>query len=208
MRLLLPVNMLIVAAALLFLTTGFAQAQFQKKDVIVAMDYSVSSTLEGSRAVGGLNIQYFVGDRISLNYPITGSGRSVHMPAAVPLALLAIVYGGLYDPAALYLFLVPDGLSYHYPLNDNVTLSPYFNVLGADYFFDDESLNPQSHQAGWYWSGSIGSRVNLFLGESVMVGGFAEFSQSYLIAPESYIRDSNPSISGIRVGGSLGFRFN
>jgi len=182
-------NTVLLLICIFFL--GEASAQFDDGDIIIS----------GSRArlfYGDFNsfndvsadIQYFVHDNVSLNYSIAINGNYFHVPASIPIVAVALYCGVTADVEFLYLLLIPEGVSYHIPINESFGFSPYINPLGFEYMEYPEGGN------AWYMTGAAGIRFNALLYDRFYISPFTEYKVNY--ANSDY---------GLRTGVSAGYRF-
>jgi hypothetical protein len=189
----LLVKKLLIIFAFLF---GFAQAhaQFEKDDVIISLigmqDFHTTPSF-------GTEVQYFVGDHISLNYRLLYSPGHFHAPGGLALSAVLLVslaeFGG--DLSILYAALIPEGVSFHARLTDNMSLSPYINPLGYDYLSSNRSSRMLFHETETEHFITIngGVRLNVFMGEWLIISPFAEYMSSY-----------NQDLYGFRFGVTAG----
>ena len=143
---------------------GSAQV-FKKGDFILGGHYQ--SQLMGNSPyfdnIYGITASYFVADRWALEYGISYVSTSKGVNYGKFYGGSVLAYYGLtlssrnvqdngYWTLALFSLLVPEGVSYHIPLNPSVTLSPYLNVLTVDLSSDY-----------WRMSNTLGVRLNMLL---------------------------------------------
>jgi uncharacterized protein (TIGR02145 family) len=121
-----------------------------------------------------LNSEYFTGNRFSilhsLDYQMKSNGeKSVHIWGSSPLLLLSII-----EPTWGVLGLVPDGMSYHIPVAPTMDISPYANVLGFDYVWNDNQkyLDVQ-------YAMSFGLKTSYWTNFNVLVQAFFETKKNY-----------------------------
>jgi hypothetical protein len=103
----------------------------------------------GDVSNGGISVEIFLNDDISLDYSFalgsnSGSGTSYHLPALIG-ELCEAVDMGIYfyyeelDDDLLYLsFLIPEGISYHAYPRKWLELAPFVYPLGAEYNLRDD----------------------------------------------------------------------
>ncbi len=169
---------------------GSAQV-FKKGDFILGGHYQ--SQLMGNSPyfdnIYGITASYFVADRWALEYGISYVSTSKGVNYGKFYGGSVLAYYGLtlssrnvqdngYWTLALFSLLVPEGVSYHIPLNPSVTLSPYLNVLTVDLSSDY-----------WRMSNTLGVRLNMLL------------KDTFNIAPHAF---TTVQYRGNSVGGSVG----
>lgn len=166
----------VYATTLWFCSICFcANAQgYQKGDFVVSGTYQ-NQFFKGQRSfdrVYGLNAQYFIADRWALEYNLS------YVNAPYGINYFKVYGGGLvagyglsvslqnisndgYLAFLLLSFLLPEGISYHIPVNERMTISPYLNVLTFD--ISDSFL---------HYSNSVGVRMNMLVREKLSIAPF------------------------------------
>lgn len=195
---------LVTATLLIFLFPAKAKAQlYERGDFVIGPMYH-NLRLGSNSALHqayGLQASYFIHDRWSLEYSLAYT--------TVPFEpdYFKIYGGGLlagYGTAlginnintSSYWFitilcaLVPEGVSYHFPLNDKITISPYINVASFDLSTDYLRLANQA-----------GVRLNMIANKTVSVSPFAFVQLQYRA------RSVGGTRGGFGVGASVRFRF-
>jgi uncharacterized protein (TIGR02145 family) len=121
-----------------------------------------------------LNSEYFTGNRFSilhsLDYQTKSNGeKSVHIWGSFPFLLLSII-----EPTWGVLGLVPDGVSYHIPVSSNLDISPYANVLGFDYVW-----NENQKYLDIQYATSFGLKTSYWTNFNLLVQAFFETKKNY-----------------------------
>lgn len=189
---------LALTISICLLAIGAKAQPFKKNDALVGGHYQSQLMQRSSYFdnVYGLNASYFVTDRISLEYSLSYIvsndgpnygrlyGGSVLAGYGVGLASRSIDTEGLWTLAILSL-LVPEGVSYHMPINHQVTLSPYANLLTVDIASDF-----------WRMSNALGLRINMVAKDKIV------------IAPDAFgiVQYRGRGVGGSVVGFGFGLR--
>ncbi len=172
----------------MLLALGTARAQFEEDNFILSFSRSQAMFNDfTSYREFSVDVQYFVTDRISLNYPVSVSREYIHVPASVPIivASAACFYG---DLELLYMLLIPEGVSFHFPIQRFVTISPYINPLGFEYYYNSEIEE-------WYMTSAVGAKANITPTSPLVIAPFAEYKIDY------------GHRAGVRAGISVGLYF-
>ncbi len=191
-----------LSLALILWLPLISSAQFEKKNfVLSATGAQIEYDSFTPRNAYGLDLQYFVSDHVSLNYNLKFGERYVHLPAGAPVAVVALVMavasandgsGGLFVAGGLLAALLPEGVSFHANVNQNVVISPYINPLGFEWI-----KNANAGGRDTWLTGSAGTKVNFLLGDFV-IAPYGEYKMLY----------GNYDNPGIGVGVSAGYRFH
>ena len=75
--------------------------------------------------------------------------------------------GGIF--IGIVMILLPDGVSYHFPISKNIDVAPYFNFLGVDYIRDRNLLNNY-----FKYSCSLGTKLNFITKSQITFSAFIE----------------------------------
>lgn len=162
---------LALAISIWIFALGAKAQAFKKNDAFIGGHYQSQLMQRSSYFdnVYGISASYFVADRISLEYSLSYIisndgpnygrlyGGSVLAGYGVGLASRSIDTEGLWTLAILSL-LVPEGVSYHLPINHQVTLSPYTNLLSVDIASDF-----------WRMSNALGLRINMVAKNKIVI---------------------------------------
>lgn len=76
----------------------------------------------------------------SLGFGVRGNSKFyMHLPASAPLGMLAFIagigdYSNFLSYLGIILIILPEGVSYDIPLNDNWELTPFININSAECF--------------------------------------------------------------------------
>lgn len=177
--------------------------------------FSVGKIDTASYFNGGLSAEYVLFKRIGLNYNLEfqhrtdnynhlhGSIGSVGGPVIFALGAAKGILnsvdgdttnntgiGALGMLAGILVFVLPDGVSYHFPLGYKGDISPYFNFLGFDWV-----RNKQIGYSEFKYACSLGIRGSYMLGDRLTAIGFVE------------TRKCAPTGWGIGGGIGLGYLF-
>lgn len=145
------------------------------------------SNLHSRESIGlGINAEVFVHENFSLNYRFaftpTGGGTFFHFNSgwvgSWNLASIAIdaiteedddtdLESSLFV-AALVLFALPEGVSFHIPVNENATLSPFINPLGME-IIDDTG----------YMTFELGLKLTSIFNENFCVSPYFSYKTLY-----------------------------
>ncbi|MCH8331675.1 MAG: hypothetical protein IH946_09930 [Bacteroidetes bacterium] len=166
---------------------------FSQTDGSMIFSVRQSTSVYGSHGFSpdvSFELQYFVDEHVSLNYSIAVSHNYIHMPVSVPLAILTSFCLYYYIEDLYYMFLLPEGVGFHFKLNDMIALSPYVNPLGMDvYYYGD-------YYEQWALTGAIGMKLYFNLDHRFYASPYAEYKIAY-----------NYSGFDLRAGIAAGFRF-
>jgi hypothetical protein len=152
-----------------------AQTPFKQGNFVIGGMYQThllgkSTTFE---KMYGIQASYFATDRLSLDYslsyvyvPFGTSYFKLYGGAALAgygtTLTTQSVYNNGYWGLLLLTLIIPEGVSYHIPVNNQMTISPYLNLLTVDI----------SNQY-WRMSNTAGVRFNLVLNETFNVAPYA-----------------------------------
>jgi hypothetical protein len=166
---------------------------------------------------GGLSAEYMLFKRIGLNYNLEFQKRTDHFNhihasvgslAGPPLILFGLIsglanstndsidsdsvfeFGYLGTLLGLLITVLPDGVSYHFPIGYKWDVSPYANVLGVDWIW-----NRDIGYSEFKYSCSFGVKGTYLLNDRMTVLGFIE------------TRKAAPTGWGIGAGIGLGYLF-
>ena len=166
---------------------------------------------------GGLSAEYMVFKRFGLNYNLEIQHRTDkynHLHASVgslagpPLILVGLIsglanstndntnagsvfeFGYLGTLMGLLITVLPDGVSYHFPIGYKWDVSPYANVLGFDWIW-----NRDIGYSEFKYSCSLGVKGTYLINDRLTAIGFIE------------TRKAAPTGWGIGVGIGLGYLF-
>lgn len=137
----------------------------------------------------GINASYFLTDRWSMEYSISYvvdpfGPNYFKLYGGGAVAGFGAIYASNnnfddgYWALLLLTAVIPEGVSYHIPINDNVAISPYVNLLTVDL-----------SSTYWRMSNTLGARVNLVVKDKLNLAPFAYTTVQY---------------RGNSVGGSVG----
>jgi hypothetical protein len=161
----------------LFYVTGSVKSQ----GFLLASDASIG-TIERNRYYNfSLNGEYFPSQRFSilynLDYQMRASGeQSVHVWAGLPLMFFALI-----DPTLAVVAFIPDGMSYHIPLNRRLDVAPYANGLGFDYVW-----NNRLGYSDLQYATSFGLKFSRWTNSNWLFQGFFETKKNYSIANDMW----------------------
>jgi hypothetical protein len=166
---------------------------------------------------GGLSAEYMLFKRIGLNYNLEFQHRTDkynHLHASVgslagpPLILVGLIsgianstndssyagsvfeFGYLGTLLGLLITVLPDGVSYHFPIGYKWDVAPYANVLGFDWIW-----NRDIGYSEFKYSCSLGVKGTYLLNDRLTAIGFIE------------TRKAAPTGWGIGAGIGLGYLF-
>lgn len=128
-----------------------------KDDLIFTATYNKNFFKDQSVDMFGLNLELFVSKRVSLNYSLMlgsdGRNLAFHTPAGVigGISLFSFMLeDDLFndeDPdeyiyaSSIILMFLPEGINVHLPLSEYVSLVPFVNPLGYDYFANEKTYS-------------------------------------------------------------------
>ena len=88
-----------------------AKSQFDDNSFIISLHGSqVISDRLSQKYAYGVDIQYFISENVSLNYHFNGGKGYLHMPLALPLAVLLFTHDFIYWEDDLFWLLLLSGL--------------------------------------------------------------------------------------------------
>ena len=94
---------------------------------------------------------------MSLHSHVGGTRDYIHIPASVPLMLVSLSYMYYMDiEGLLYTLMIPEGISYHIKFTKQLTLSPYLNPLGFDYYYNSHNADFNTY----YMSSALGFKAH------------------------------------------------
>lgn len=194
-------KMAVVFVITLSTVTSFCQ---QGTGIISGMYHTQIFTGESRFEKGyGINYQFFATDNIALEYnfsyvnvpnqinyfKIHGGGLLSARIAALGANSITFNEEGLIM-LALFTLLVPEGISYHIDVADDITLSPYANLLSFDY--SDGYL---------HYNNSFGLRMNMTVLNHLNIAPFAFTQLQYRSKAWGGTR------TGFGMGAMLGWKF-
>lgn len=149
----------------------------------------------------GINYQFFVTDDVAIEYNFSyvnvpdnlnyfklhGGGVLVGYSSSLNLSNYA---NEVYWVMVFLATLIPEGISYHIDIGDNLTLSPYANLLSFDYA--DGYL---------HYNNSLGLRMNMTVLNHLNIAPFAFTQIQYRSKAWGGTR------TGFGMGAMLGWRF-
>jgi hypothetical protein len=163
------------------------KAQFEDGDFSMGLSANaIMYTDYGAKTAGGLTMQLFLTDNVSLNSNFQFGPNYVHMPIGMALASLVFLSG---DPsgcsniscndddywAVLLIILFSEGVSFHLPVLNNVVVSPYINPMGVDYWYEPNRID----DSPFLFTFSAGTKLNLFAGENFNFAPYVEYKTIY-----------------------------
>jgi hypothetical protein len=165
--------------------TGYAQDSEPPKFLIegsgLFTDYSHVQYRQGA----GANFDFFLGEHVSTHY-VAYFGRDYFefSPGIIglPLALLMLSSDNGIESLedlgfTLFLFAISfENMSFHIKLNDDLYLSPSFNLLRFKYFFEENNNENKNYLCA---SGGVGIKLNQRIGSNLTIGAFAEAGVLY-----------------------------
>jgi hypothetical protein len=154
---------------------------FARKDLMVCVKIGSrnTSTLSPSTTYYGLEGQYFLSDKISLNYNIS-YGRDyfrANWGTILGGAMLLNPYIYAMDEAFLYVLMIPEGVSYHHSFAPNWDFSPYLNLLSFDFpaYLNNSNGFPLNFDELLNFNITGGCRIQYIADNKIVVGAFAEY---------------------------------
>lgn len=183
-----------LAVVLLFAAPLLAKAQpFTKGSFAVGPMYQVQMLGKANafEAVYGIHASYYLSERWSLEYSLAytqvpfepnyvkiyGGGILAGYGFLQAVNTVNVTNQGWWTLSLLSL-VVPEGVSYHIPVNDQLIVSPYLNLLTVDI-----------GENYWRMSNTLGVRLNMVLGEKLNIAPYGFVMAQY---------------RGNSVGGSVG----
>jgi hypothetical protein len=132
-------------------------------------------------AVYGIQVSYFIRDRLSLEYSLAYTqvpfqpnyikvyGGGILAGYGVLQAVNTVnVTGQGWWTLALLSLVIPEGISYHFPVNEQLVVSPYLNLLTVDI-----------GDSYWRMSNTLGVRLNMILGEKLNLAPYGFVMAQY-----------------------------
>jgi hypothetical protein len=154
---------------------------FAKKDLMVCVKIGSrnTSTLSPSTTYYGLEGQYFLSDKISLNYNIS-YGRDyfrANWGTILGGAMLLNPYIYAMDEAFLYVLMIPEGVSYHHSFAPNWDFSPYLNLLSFDLpaYLNNSNGFSLNFDELLNFNINVGGRIQYIADNKIVIGVFAEY---------------------------------
>ncbi len=177
----LRIYKLLLLCCLIVLCKGLSAQPFKRGNFAIGLAHQ-TQLLGKSTAfenIYGISASYFLTNRWSLEYsvsyavdPFGPNYFKVYAGGAV--AGFGAVYASnnnfdnSYCALLLISSVIPEGVSYHIPINDNVAISPYVNLLTVDL-----------SSSYWRMSNTFGARLNLVVKEKLNVAPFAFTTVQY-----------------------------
>ncbi len=160
---------------LIFLFTySNAFTQIEEGDLTLMGGYKTSlKSSPFNNHVVSFDVEYAVLDKVGLNYSIHFANDHVHFPAGILVGILILGYAPDVAEVA-YSVLIPEGASFNIPLFRGLYLSPFFNPLGIEYYWDDISDREIS------FIGTTGIKLKAFIGDGVVLTPYVEARQDFL----------------------------
>ncbi len=195
------------ASLTLFVVFFFAFKGYSQRDTMIRNCLEVAATAElsayenNTNFIGyGVQMTFPIGERLGLNYKIlfghnTERDFFMHSTMGSYVSVLLLTTNGNVNNIAyltILLCMIPEGVSFHIPLNPNFRLTPFINPLGIDYWHDKYSGID-------YAKGSfdIGIKPTLVLFDKLTVAPSLGYKILY----------SKTHEKGIEFGISIGYRF-
>ena len=176
----------IIILILTFSIIKSVKAQFENENFLIGVQgTNVWLTNHTPKTAYGISMQLFVSDNFSFNSNIIFGENYIHVPIGIAAISLAAFSGnadcctniGYSDDFFEYLFMLlfSEGFSFHLEIADNFVISPYFNPLGFDYWFEKNNLSECL-----IFTGSAGVKFNFFATEKFIISPFAGYKTSYV----------------------------
>lgn len=123
--------LIILSAILVFSISAYSQ---DKGDFRLGLYQNTQSAGKSLLPQFGISGELFVSKSISLNYKYSmGMNPDRELMGHVNISTIGVALSALFVyELAPYIFLIPEGLSYHSYPNDNIEIAPYINPLGAE----------------------------------------------------------------------------
>ncbi|MFC2115697.1 hypothetical protein ACFLTU_04440 [Bacteroidota bacterium] len=132
------------------------------------------------RVVGGINSMVFLGRYISLNANVAAGQGYLQFGSGL-LGIPAILAGGTlmltdglgpdgFIVVAALLVLAFENINFHFPVNSNLEISPYFSLLRIKYIEEGYGISGSS------WNANMvgGIRLNIFVSERFFIAPYTE----------------------------------
>lgn len=119
------------------------------KDKKISFGYRQSLVKHNNTGQLNICLEYFISERISLDYSLASNFSSDNLFIHAPLGLVGGLgllseslksYYNTYDYLILLLILVPEGVNFYIPMNEKINLVPYIHPLGFDIVSEDNSV--------------------------------------------------------------------
>lgn len=125
----------------------------EKGDFRMGVFAQVNSLRDKETPMFGLNCEYFLSHKLSMNYKFgMGLNNEGAITAHINPSLLSLLFIRSGD-AVIFSFMIPEGLSYHFYPKENLEIAPYINPLGSEInFYQSPSI---------VLSGSFGMNVHI-----------------------------------------------
>ena len=140
----------------------------------------------------GLNVRVMLSDFFSLNYNFNFGKGFTHLPVFGGEFWAASNLGAQNNDLCVILFLMalPEGFSFHIPVHEKATISPYVNVLGTEIFGSGYYGESAQFYRGAY---NVGTFV-VFNLNGLLLSPFVEYGGLYKY-----------NVRNFRFGGAIGF---
>jgi hypothetical protein len=192
------IRKLIISILIAFPLTSLGQ--FERGNLITSLEFSgISYRHHEHIYAGGIDLEYFVTDNLSVNTRITFGNQFAHMPLMVYFFTDLFVEGLITsDDDYYWLIFFAEGISYHIHIGDRLTISPFLHPLGCEYLNKqqlDHNYKPENDENmdTWFISGSGGIRYNFAITPKLIFSPYFEFKTLY-----------GAKTSGFGIGASLG----
>ncbi len=149
----------------------------KKDDLKISFGYAQTIVHFNNSSLVKLELELFINKNLSVDYTLSGNfsqkNTFIHAPLGfvAGLALLSETREtdfSSYDYLILLLMIIPEGVNYYIPMNDNINLVSYINPLGYDYFADDYSI-----------SSSLGAKLELLPLDNFSINPYAGLKLFY-----------------------------
>lgn len=137
----------------------------------------------------GFDCEFFLNDYISLNSRMYGGKDYFHAPATLLLFTVGMVYSGgsccadlNFDDEcfALAAIFAAEGISFHLPFSEELSIALYANPLGCDYMYDDNyQENSDWQKDNFRFTLATGVKMNLIPFERFLISSYIEYNKMY-----------------------------
>ncbi|KPK85883.1 MAG: hypothetical protein AMS27_06405 [Bacteroides sp. SM23_62_1] len=135
------------------------------------------------RITGSLNMQYFIARNVSINGNISLGQDYAHFGPGilgVPWMALGTFQTWFSSDDFLMLFLIMAGsfenTSFHFPVGNNLDLSPYFSLLRFQYLYEPPVSRFNDFSGGL----ALGSKLNIILSDHWIIAPYIEYTRTYI----------------------------
>lgn len=163
-----------------------AQAQLTSHDANLSLKYSLGKVDSAQYNNFGFQAEFFVNKYIGLNYNFdfiyrNDNFRQHHTPLGliggpilIGLGVTKMIDGdsttrGGMAIVGLLVLVVPDGVSFHIPVNPSWDISPYANLVGIDFI-----KNRETNEKSIKYAMSFGSKFTYTANNFITFSAFAE----------------------------------